>query len=241
MYTRGLYVEPDPDAVYAELPQFGEPTVAARRRRREQGMEFITSLTGDLDAWYLYQHGYRKTPAPKPTIGSHSDLLALVDRIAAAGAPGWLAIGTTLLEPSTKVQHQWAAQGRELAQATAKDGRGHSFTAIGGTRRDNNFVLAWFTRTPTTDAAVEDVRLSEYLSAKKHQIQAARGMGLVFGAGSSGLSRTLYDNRRPGPDTILDAAGTALRPVNRSQRSKPPPPARKPKGGKRQAGGRRKK
>lgn len=241
MYTRGLYVEPDPDAVHDELPQFGLPTTAARRRRRQQGMEFITSLTGDLDAWYLHEHGYRLTPAPKPTISGDPDLLKLVDDIAAAAEPGWLAIGTALIDAAHTVQRQWAKQGDELLAQTAQDGRGHSFTVMGGTRRDNSFVLAWFSLEVADDAVTGTTRLLQYLSAKKHQMQAALGIGLLFDRAAGGFVGTIYDNRRPGPDPALDAAGTGLKPVTQAQRSKPPPAAGKAKKKNRPSGGRRKK
>jgi hypothetical protein len=240
MYRRGLYVEPDPDAVFAELPQFGPPATAARRRHRRQGMEFITTLTGELDAWYLHKHGYRVSPAPKPRIGSDPELLELVDAVAAAAEPGWLAIGTALMEAAHNLQRQWARQGSELLATTAQDGRNHSFTAIGGTRRDDSFVLAWFSLAPGVGRAAHTARLTQYLSAKKHQMQAARGMGLLFDAAVGGFVGTIYDNRVPSADPTLDALGSGLRPVDRAQRSKPPPASREAKQQARKGGGRRK-
>ncbi|MDT0484633.1 hypothetical protein [Streptomyces doebereineriae] len=55
LYESGLYLEPDPVRIARELPQFGPPTVAARRRRAAERASVLASRTNRLDAWYFHQ------------------------------------------------------------------------------------------------------------------------------------------------------------------------------------------
>lgn len=87
-YASGLFVEPDPDRVAAELPQFGEQPAAARRRFRDQRLSFLTSRTDALDAYYFHLLGARQTPAPKPSLNADPGVLALVDGLTSSGVPG---------------------------------------------------------------------------------------------------------------------------------------------------------
>jgi hypothetical protein len=69
-------------------------------------------------------------------------------------------------------------------------------------------------------------RLRTYVSAKKHQAQAAFAAGLLFVAADADAPRgTVYDNRRPGPDVELDTAVAllGLQPLNRRQTTVPRP------------------
>ncbi|MFJ4519218.1 preprotein translocase subunit SecA [Streptomyces sp. NPDC088816] len=74
-YEGGLYVEPDPDRVARELPQFGPPTVAARRRREAETATLLTSRTDRLDAWYFHQLGHTTVPVEKPAMAADAGVL----------------------------------------------------------------------------------------------------------------------------------------------------------------------
>ena len=239
-YAKGLYVEPDPDRVMAELPQFGEPTVATRRRFRQQPLDMLTSRTDGLDAWYFHELGIRKTPAPKPRLNANPELCTLIDALAIRGDPGWLRVGTTLLDLSGPVQRNAARYSRQLADLSAEDGKPHSATAAGGTRVNNSFAFAWVTvgRDESREHAEENLEL--YVVAKKHQVQVAIGAGFLFDpARPEAPCFTTYDNRAPGEDTDLDAviATYNLRPVERTTMRLPKPgrrgrstePSRKPR------------
>jgi len=222
----GLYVEPDPDRIQAELPQLGERSVAERRRYQRQGLEMLTSRTDELDAWYFYKQGVRKSPAEKPRFVAISKVLALVDAIAAQSEPGWLRIGATLLDASGPMQRKWGRHSRELLRLSAHDHRWHTLAVIGGSRADNSFVLVWASAAPVASVAAMEGRLRTYVSAKKHQAQAAFAAGLLFVAADADAPRgTVYDNRRPGPDVELDTAVAllGLQPLNRRQTTVPRP------------------
>jgi hypothetical protein len=206
-----LYVEPDPDAVQRELPQLGTPRVRDRRKYRRQGLEFITSRTGPLDAWYFHRLGYRRSPAEKPRLNADPGLLLLVDELAARREPGWLAMSATLLGGDTATQHRFTSYGPYVAARTRDDGRPHSVTMHGGTRRGNSFLLVWATPAPGIFAAVAYEDLTAYVTAKKHQMQLDRAIGLLFSSDTGALAATVYDNRRPGPDAALDRMVTERR------------------------------
>jgi hypothetical protein len=218
MYRKGLYVEPDPDRVESELPQFGPRSVAERRRRKAQRRTILTSHTDPVDAWYFYQLGVRSTPAEKPRINSPAALLDMVDSLAALGEPGWLSIGATLLEGSSVAQRNFALNGPKLIEMTRRDGREHSLTILGGSRKDDSYVLVWLSVPTAEEFAGERDRIRRYLSAKKHQAQVWRAAAFVYAAESGALVATLFDNRRPGPDEELDAQLHGLRPLGSEMR-----------------------
>jgi hypothetical protein len=229
-YAGRLYVEPDPEVVRAERPLFGEPTVAVKRRFNGQGLTFITSRTDQLDAWYFHERGIRQSPADKPRLKANPELCALVDAIAALRGPGWLRIGTTLLDGSGAVQRSFARYARDPVDLSRSDGRPHTMCVAGGSRADDSWVLVWASTDPRGRPSQTVSRLGEYVSAKKHQVQAALGAGLLFD--STDVSTPLlthFDNRVPSNDDQLDALVKMfnLRPVDRRLNVMIPTPGRR--------------
>lgn len=218
MLRAGLWVEPDPADVERELPQLGAQPVAARRRHARQQAVMLTSQTDQLDAWYLHTLGFRRNPAARPTLNANQELVALVDALAARKEPGWLSMGTTLLEGSGKLQRQWASLGSELVNRSSFDGRPHSYTAVGGQRARDSYLLVWYSQAPNQPLSDAQHKMREYVSAKKHQMQVARAAGFLFN--TSGLVHAYFDNRFPGADSTLDAivSRLALRPPEQMNR-----------------------
>jgi hypothetical protein len=225
-YSTGLYTEPDPDRVFQELPQLGEPSVASRRRFKSQQLQLLTSRTDQLDAWYFYQMGIRATPSPKPSMVVDENLIELVDCLSGTAEFGWLRVCATLLAGDTPTRRQFGRYGADVVRATKADGKTHSVTLAGGSRADDSFVLVW----ASYDETLPDPAplLGSYVSAKKHQLQVAWGAGFLFSA-LDGQAKALpvamvYDNRRPGEDESLDRLVTSfkLRPPEAMQRSLPP-------------------
>ncbi|MFD7978751.1 hypothetical protein [Streptomyces sp. NPDC059071] len=227
-YEAGLYVEPDPEQVARAVPQSGPPTVAAKRRRKAERAEIITSRTELLDAWYFSELGLAQAPVPKPALTAEPAVLALIDEISALGTPGWLPITATLLEGSAKTQRQFGHAAKTLCRKTLADGHDHKMTLFGGTRQANTIMLVWMTAPHPALHKSMLSKLQRYVRAKKHQLQMARAAGLLFDAGSGKLTALVFDNRRPGPDPALDqeVVDLGLKPVSAVSRSLPPPRAR---------------
>ncbi|MEU1691234.1 hypothetical protein ABZ590_06575 [Streptomyces hirsutus] len=230
-YEGGLYVEPDPDRIAREFPQFGPPTVAARRRRNAETATLLTSCTDRLDAWYFYQLGHTRTPVEKPAMKADAGVLALIDEITTLARPGWLAVATTLLDGSAATQRQFASAADLIRKQSTADGLPHSVTLIGGTSQLDTHVLIWTSVPhPAQRAQIHEFLLG-YLRAKKHQMQTARAAGFLIDARSGKVIDFLFDNRPPGPDPELDqlAAEMGLQPTSSMPHSLPPPKARRPR------------
>jgi hypothetical protein len=202
----GLYVEPDPAVLAAEMPHL-PVTTSQRRKFKEQRTEFLTSRTGPLDDWYAYRTGQRTTPAPKPAINAEPEILALVDQITAAQEKGWLSTTTCLISADTALRRKFATYGPLLADATRRDGDAHTMTTVIGERAQSVSLVCWLSRpnaVQPSHSADFDTYYLEYLVAKKYQLQAARAAMLVF-TQDGAYSNLLFDNRRPGSDPVLDA------------------------------------
>jgi hypothetical protein len=221
MYRRGLYVEPNPDRLHAELPQLGEPSVSAKRRHKAQPLEFITTQTGPLDAWYMSQLGIRQTASPKPALNANPGILALVDDLARLNAPGWLSMGTTLLEASAATQHQWSEYAEHLCRMTMQDGKGHTATVVGGHTAAASFVLVWATPELGQSPSAARPRLAAYLRAKKYQLRVARGLVLLFDPPSRKLVDTIFNNEVWAFDEEIEEQVATLKPVAQHSRSIP--------------------
>jgi hypothetical protein len=225
-YSTCSYVEPDPKRVQEEIPQFGEPAVAARRRYKNQRLELLTSRTDQLDAWYFNQLGIRRTPARKPRLNANVHLCELIDRLAESGHSGSLRICTTLLDASGPLQRKFSRHAEELLRLTASDSMPHTLCVAGGTRAENSFVLVWASKGPAESLELSADRLEVYVTAKKHQLKVGFGAGLLFEASNSLSPRAIvYDARKPGRDDTLDKAVDllGLRPVQRTSARVPKP------------------
>jgi hypothetical protein len=223
-FATGLYVEPDPDRVQAELPQFGEPSVASKRRFKNQRLTFLTSRTDQLDAWYFYRLGARQTPAPKPRFNPDPQLVILVDALANQRKQGWLRVGTTLLDASGALQKKLGRYPHDLVQLTSHDRSPHTAAAAGGTRAKESYVLVWASKAPGQTIEDASSRLATYVSAKQHQVQVAFGAGFLFDVGDpTAPCSTYYDSRQPGVDANLDRAVEllGLRPIKRKSMAIP--------------------
>jgi len=223
-YSSGLFVEPDPDRLRQELPQLGEPSVAAKRRFAKERLQLLTSRTDALDAWYFYRLGMRETAAPKPFLNANADILRLVDFLAQEQAPGWLRVGTSLLDHNGRTQATMARYPDQLARLTLGDGMPHTMAVVGGARADRSFVLVWATAPPELGRASSVDRLNLYVSAKKHQLQVAMGVGLLYDPTDYAMPIVvLYHNGVPGSDPEMDAIVAKLGLVSPERMSRSVP------------------
>jgi hypothetical protein len=131
----GLYVEPDPLKVAAEMPELGPAPAEALRWYRNQKRRILTSRTDELDAWYFYQLGLRQSEVPKPAFDGDPQLMALARRLQDQGDIGWLRTAAGLLDGSAEIQAKWGEFPALVVNMTTQDGLPHSMTALTGVAR----------------------------------------------------------------------------------------------------------
>ncbi|MGW5918521.1 hypothetical protein ACWFPY_05985 [Nocardia fluminea] len=200
-----LYVDPDPALTRRELPQLPLPNAEARRRRRQRKqVEFITSLTEDIDDWYRHQLDASAEPAEKPRMHADPEALELIDTLTTHRVSGWLSMTTTLLGGSDTTQHDFMNKLEDLANATRADNNSHSTGIIGGSRRGNSYLFAAMTSTAGKPTEAYLRRLDLYVRAKKHQMQLDHALGILIDPVTRAVLATVYDNRIPGPDSDLE-------------------------------------
>ena len=142
-FATGLYVEPDPEEVKRQLPQFGEPSTAAKRKYARQEPGMLLSRIDKLDAWYFYERGSRSEPAPRPTKNVTPGIAQMVDALSDMQESGWLAVGTTLLESSFASQERIVRWIEQLRSKARQDGRSHDACIPGGTQFAHSFTLVF--------------------------------------------------------------------------------------------------
>ena len=204
--SSGLYVESDPDVEQLEW-RHARTTTAKRRRFRNQSTVVLGSHTVALDDWYFFQQGDRSTPAPKPHINVREDLLELVDLVGRDHPRGWLAAGAALMSGDAATRREFASMPRVLSEMSAADGLQHTATFVLGDRRQNRILLVWLVVPQGQSKALTESIIasnSDYLSAKKHQMEVERASMLVFSSEGTFLS-LVSDLRDHGPDEELDA------------------------------------
>lgn len=195
-FHTGLYVQPDPDVVSADLQWAGAPTTSDRRRRAEQAPTLITSQTDELDAWYYSLHPPegtersqvsakpRMTPSPLDPV-----IAALTDRGVFAAA----SIGATLLEGSSEAQRQIASIPGNMLDNPDPNGRERSVAVPWGTSRASGWLLVWMSRPPSLDGEAVARKAQTYLRLKKHQLGLPRGVAFVYDEPTRVLYATIYD------------------------------------------------
>lgn len=169
MYATGLYVEPDPDEVARELPQFPPASVADRCRHARQPTEILTSRTDDLDAWYFHRLASEARWQVNATPSCSSSLNAC-RTICARLAEHRYDATRGLLKAAAPV-------GGARPDAVQTDGSGRKGAHLhgrGGHRADMSFLLVWASLAPGRPRRDAERHFRDYLAAKKHQMQVAR-------------------------------------------------------------------
>ncbi|GAA0202767.1 hypothetical protein GCM10008944_20540 [Cytobacillus oceanisediminis] len=216
-FRMGLYVEPDPDVAFSEMPWLDTPRTADLRRFRDQVPSLVTSHTDALDAWYYS----RRRPAgedgddahPKPRMVS-SPLAPLIDWLDANKIFGWLSIGATLLEGSSDAQEQLAARAVELTSHPAATGKPRSIAIPWGLTKRDGWLLVWMTRPTAMDGEAVVQRAHAYMVAKKHQLGYRRGASFVYDEPTGSIIGASYDSGQTEVDRELLAQLVAsLRPL----------------------------
>jgi len=228
-FEAGLYVEPDPQGVNAAFPFLPAPSTADLRRYRSQDPVFVTSRTDPLDQWFYSTKREGTASAPKPSM-TPSPVGTLIDELQARQVTGWLSVGATLLSGSTKAQHQFARNGKDLLDKPAANGRGRSWaTPLTATvNRAEGWLLVWATRPAHESERNAEAHSRDYLRAKKYQLGVPRGVVFMYDESTRKLAGMYYDGHAGPLDPALAPIFDSLRPPS-DLTNRLPPSAKRPK------------
>jgi hypothetical protein len=205
---RGLFVEPDPDAVHALHPMSRTPTPEERERHREDDVPTrVGTFTDDLDAWFYWQDGLAP-PSPKPAFNADPNILAFVDDMTQRRAPGWFRFGADLFALSADAQTGLVDGVNRLMEMTSADRLPHSM--VQSFASPFGYPAFFAVTVPVGD----DHRplldhLVNYMTAKKHQLRSDRALGVLVMESGRTLA-SVYMNQPAGSDDRLDEAGRAM-------------------------------
>lgn len=198
----GLYVEPDPDQVHRDHPQTPAVRPRDRRRRSDSAVPTVVGThTDPLDEWFYWEEGTSPYEADKPTFNIEREAAEIVDFLAKHRTPGWLRFGADLLGLSGDALASLIRDIDALVDLTRADGGyhtlSHGFAGLWG------YPSLFVATTTKADLEAAAGRLQDYMTAKKHQLQSDRSLGLLLD--EHGLIRSvLYLNDPPGEDPELD-------------------------------------
>lgn len=201
----GLRGEDEPVQSVFEVPEAGRISPSAEGVTDAEPINMLGSHTDPLDAWYMYTHGNRTEPAPRPEYKAEPKIRQIVDSLAAAGRPGWLSIGAALLDRDSADQKRIVESIDEALERTRDDGMNHTACVVGSGPAAETSTLVFSIAQDASNADAEMDGLVGYVTAKKHQTQSAIGAGLMFDLTEPNVpKRSFYDNRTPAPDSELD-------------------------------------
>jgi hypothetical protein len=219
----GLYVEQDPDEVRRRHPAAG----AARSRDQKQHLRdacstLVGTHTDPLDAWMYWIESTSPYEIDKPTFNTHPAAEDIVDFLADGRKPGWFRSGADLLGLAGTAQKKLGDFFRQMVDESKADNRWHSM--VQGYAGMWGYPMLFAGTTPSSHTDEESAqKLHSYMTAKKHQMQADRSLGLLLNNRRE-IVHVIYMNDPPGDDPELDALGTAigLRSVTEPGRGIPP-------------------
>jgi len=217
----GLYLQPDPDAMYALYPDSPAPTDAERALYAKQADTIRVDVhTDPLDAWVESRN--HPDAEPKPTFTSDPGVLEIVDFLADGHKPGWLRFGADLLNLASGTQRKVVSALKQVAKQTRQDKLHHSF-AIGFAGAWGFPILFGYTRAKSVPLAEALEGLDAYMIAKKHQMKADRALGILIDDGGQ-IRAVRYANDPYEPDADLDALVKEMQliPPGRMGRALPP-------------------
>jgi hypothetical protein len=218
----GMYFEPDPREVAAQLPI--DTPVKASDMRRYEGRPRVRlgTLTDPLDAWFYSCEGVSHAQAPKPTRREEPWVEQYLTASESAKAPGWLRFGADLVGLSGKAQRNI---GRRLKEQHRRARRGdieRSLTTHGTTPSGS-----WLLTASVVPEGASIDHLPGYMDAKQYQTQSSRSLLLLYKPDGS-LSGSRYRGH-PEPRTADGDAAVELAPLHSLSAtfSKAPPSARR--------------
>lgn len=226
-----LYLDPDPDKVFAMNPARRVPTSRERKRYQQQLVPTqVGTQTDLLDLWiYALESGDTAAiaKAPKPTFNNPPGFGEFIASLADELRPARFRASADLLNLDGRTRAQILETITMLIERTQRDGAWHTVaqSVITGW---GHFVL--FIGSRPRNMAIEKATdtLGRYAAAKSYQLRADRELAIVVSESGS-VDAVAYESRTWAEDPNLEALVQALKlvPPDRMAQTAPPPSARR--------------
>ncbi|MEU8011747.1 hypothetical protein [Micromonospora parva] len=218
----GMYFEPDPRDVAAQLPIDRPIKASDMRRYEEQSRVRLGTLTDPLDAWFYSCEGLSDTPAPKPTRQEEPWIEQYLAASESAKSPGWLRFGADLVGLSESGQRDIGKRLEEQCHQARGGDIERSVTTHGTTSAG-----PWLLTAAAVPEGASIDHLPGYIDAKQYQTRSSRSMLLLYETdGSLSGSRYRGEPQRQTADRDAAIEVTPLRSLAATF-NKVPPSARR--------------
>lgn len=203
----GMYFDPDPREVAAQIP-IERPTKASDLRRfDDQPRVRLGTLTDPLDAWFYSIEGHSRVQAPKPTRREEPWVEEYLAASESTKAPGWLRFGADLVGLSGAAQRHIGKDLKAQCRRARKGDLERSLTTHGTTSSGS-----WLFTAAAVPSGASIDHLPQYMDAKQYQTRSSRSMLLLYRPDGS-----LFGSRyrgEPEPQTPERDAEIAVAPLH---------------------------
>jgi hypothetical protein len=167
--------------------------------------ERLLSHTEQMDSWFLFERGQRKTPARRPSPGHHADVASLLDCLEESGGIGRLDAALAILDLDSKPRRDVASALKALRRRSLLDGREHDQSLVGSE------LGITVMSCPPHEASALGEKLYRYCTLKKHQMKLDRWVGFGGWSGPREPFQVAVAIHGPWePDGALDALVATL-------------------------------
>lgn len=144
-----------------------------------QGPTRLLSHTDPLDAWVLYEHGMRNTPASKPSMRLDKTSRSFLDLICDERPPGWISAACALLDVNHAARKKLWKSIDKIRPLARQRGRPQRCTLGFQSAPDSMMICAVVV--PNEDGSRLAEALEELVDARvtEHGLQRVLGIGLT--------------------------------------------------------------
>ncbi|MGI8699877.1 MAG: hypothetical protein ACR2JU_01465 [Nocardioidaceae bacterium] len=202
----GMYFEPDPREVAAQLPIDRPIKASDMRRYKRQSRVRLGTLTDPLDAWFYGREGLSTAQAMKPTRREAPWIERYLAASESAKSPGWLRFGADLVGLSETAQRDIGDELKNQCRQARGGDIERTLTTHGTTSSG-----PWLLTAAAVPARASIDHLPEYIDAKQYQTRSSRSMLLLYETDES-LRGSRYRGE-PHPQTVERDAAVELAPL----------------------------
>lgn len=171
----GLYFDPDPREVAAQIPTDMPINASALMRYEKQSRVRLGTLTDPLDAWFYSQEGLSSTISSKPTREEQPWVEQFLAASESAHSPGWLRFGADLVGLSEKAQREIGKGLKEQCRRARGGGIERSLTTHSTTAHGS-----WLLTVSAVPDGAPTEHLPKYMDEKQYQTRSSRSMLLLY-------------------------------------------------------------